>query len=158
MFGLSKKEKTGHSIKLAMDGILNQSHFSGEECQNICSSEEGGAWLYTEVMIQLTNMLAFVVASKFNQHSWATMEFFFINVNEAINSHSNDPNLFNVILNGFQRIQSVDGDGAERIRKMFLNSADEVFKHDKTIDREEIADYLDEKVQLFSSQLGTYFG
>ena len=41
---------------------------------------------------------------------------------------------------------------------MFLNSADEVFKHDKTIDREEIADYLDEKVQLFSSQLGTYFG
>lgn len=141
-----------------MEGILNQSHFSGEECQNICSSEEGAAWLYTEVIIQLTNMLGFVVASKFNQHSWATMEFFFINVNEAISSHSNDPNLYNIILSGFQRIQSVDGEGAERIRKMLLNSADEVLKHDKTIDREEIADFLDEKVKLFSSQLGTYFG
>ena len=155
---LTLKEKVADGIRSATKDIVTDED-SAEECNQICTTEEGAAWLYTEVMIQKMNALAFVVWSKWGgNYVWADGDFMTENLVQGIYQNHDQPNISTTLVDGFMRLQRVEGSGPDRLQKVYKSSADLVLKRESDVSQQEIINYLDNKVEQFINGLGKYFG
>lgn len=159
MFGFGKKTKVSKSIQNSMRDVLNGRYASPEDCSKLCNNEEGASWLLTESMIQMSNALAFVVSTKYSEdtYKWSSWDFFLKNIGKAIVDSTGNTDFLLITVKGIQRLQSIKGEGPERLQNMYANSADIVYEHDSTVDKVEIVNFLDERVQSFIHNLGEYF-
>jgi hypothetical protein len=152
------KEKVANGIKAATKDIVTDED-SAVECNEICTTEEGAAWLYTEVMIQKMNALAFVVWSKWGEnYDWADGDFMTENLVQGIYRNHDQPNISTTLMDGFMRLQRIEGEGLQRLQKVYESSANLVLKRDPNVRKQEITNYLDNKVEQFIKGFGKYFG
>jgi hypothetical protein len=157
MFTFSKKKKVAKGIREVTKDIVTDED-SGVECNEICTTEEGAAWLYTEVMIQKMNALAFVVWSKWGEnYDWADGDFMTENLVQGIYQNHDQPNISTTLMDGFMRLQRIEGKGPQRLQQVYESSANLVLKRDPNVRKQEIINYLDNKVEQFIKGLGNYF-
>ena len=157
MFGLGKKAKIARGIQAAMRDVLNGRFAKIDICQEICGTEVGAAWLFTEAIVQLSNSLAFVIYTKYGHNQWATLDYFFYNVQRSVKKTVEKDNMFSVIASGIERLQAIEGEGPERLQRVFNNSAEIVFKYDSSVDKEIITKFLDKSCEAFVTNCGEYF-
>jgi hypothetical protein len=56
------------------------------------------------------------------------------------------------------RLQRIEGEGLQRLQKVYESSANLVLKRDPNVRKQEITNYLDNKVEQFIKGFGKYFG
>ncbi len=152
MFGFGEKAKVAAAIQAGMTEILSGAHATPDQCAALCQTEQGASWLFTEAMVQFTNMLAWMAGTRGSGKSWFTVEFFSENAIKAAGPRQLD--LVAVLLKGHVRLQSVGGQGPERIRLMFMDSARLVHEQDPTTDQEAIAAFLEKRAEGFMNSVG----
>jgi hypothetical protein len=151
------QEKVASGIREATKDIVTDAD-SAKECGNICTNDEGGAWLYTELMIQKIYGLLFVILNAWGEnHDWANFDFFSENVKQGITQNHKQKQLSTVLMKGFFRILEVEGEGPALFRNIFKSSSELVRKRDENVNETEIITYLDNKVNKFIKGLDKYF-
>ncbi|MBK6915160.1 MAG: hypothetical protein IPH11_16395 [Ignavibacteriales bacterium] len=152
-----KKNKVGKGISEAALAVVSDIE-TAKQCRVLCSNDNSASWLSTEIMIQEVNALEFIIWSEYGQHyEWANIDFFERNITKGILASNHQKELSYVILKGVNRLQSIEGEGEERLYKVYKSSADLVSKYEPDLKQEELINFIQQQVELFIKNCEKYF-
>lgn len=163
MFGFGLKHRSGEALRRGARAIALGSFVDRSELEDQGLNEQASSTLYFEVLAHQIYALGLIYGlSLVGRRGWATPDFFFRNVGEALveaeAAQSLHPGaLAKVLLNRFMDFEGMPSE-ARKDGKHFEQSASMVAELDSSADHEEIANLLQKHSESFFHQGKKVFG
>lgn len=163
MFGLTLKSRAAEALKRGTRAALTGGFFHHSQAENFGLKDSACAYLYSEALAHQIYSLGLIYGrSLTGKHNWATPEFFFRNVGEALAEEEKNQSLppgalSRVLLNRFVEFESISPE--ERRNGAHLQqSAFRVAERDPSADTNSITKALDEAASSFYVEAKRMFG
>lgn len=157
MIFTSKKKKIAKAIQQATIVVVTD-EILVNECKNMTSKKGASSILGLEVMIQRIYALVFVFNIKYHpKYNWATLDFVLTNIRHIFQYELEDKYFYPIILKGFNRLMNIEGDGPERINKLYDSSAQIVLEHDNDLSHSNLIKFIEKNVQSYILEIEKYF-